>query len=71
MEEAELEELESCYDCRAVLSRSGEASYLVNDDLVLCFECAVRRGGLYDSRHDDWTVPPNVADLPDERRPHA
>lgn len=36
-------------------------------DAWLCFDCAVRRGGVYDSEEDRWTTAPNVADLPQER----
>jgi len=70
MHTQEFRELTDCCDCGAVIEAEAERPFTVSDDEVLCFECAVRRGGVYDAAEDRWTVAPDVADLPDERRPH-
>ena len=68
MEEEEFEDLEVCADCG--LSIAGSTSSFVFSDLgVLCFACALRRGGRYDGENDAWIVPPDLSGLPQEQRP--
>jgi hypothetical protein len=33
---------------------------------VLCWTCALARGGGYDADRDTWLVPAGLSDLPDE-----
>jgi hypothetical protein len=70
MHRSEARELVDCLDCGAAIAPERERAFAVGDDMYLCFECAVRRGGVYDEREDRWMVPPIVEDEPDERRPH-
>jgi hypothetical protein len=70
METDELEELVRCFDCGAMIAPGPDRAYAISDESFLCFECAERRGGRYDHDADEWIVAPNVADEPDERRPH-
>lgn len=60
----------TCLDCGAPIDLEGAGVYVIIDEDALCAECASRRGGVYDSGDDRWTIEPTVADLPDERRPH-
>ncbi len=71
MEQQEWEEMVPCADCGATISPNHDRAFAVSDELFLCFGCAERRGGTYDEGRDCWTVAPDVADEPDERRPHA
>lgn len=61
----------ACIDCGAELWPDVDRAFLCSSEIYLCFECAERRGGVYEADEDRWVVPPDVAGLPDERRPHA
>jgi hypothetical protein len=69
MDTGENEELTECCECGAEVVPAIDSAYVL-DGAVLCFDCAVRRGGDYDAEEERWTVAPRVSDLPDERRPH-
>ncbi len=69
MHSQEWNELLECCDCAATIE-PGTARAFALDGEVLCFECAIRRGGVYDEPHDRWLVAPKLEDEPDERRPH-
>jgi hypothetical protein len=64
-------ELVDCLDCGVTIVPSLDRAFRLSNEAFLCFECAERRGGAYDAEKDRWTMPPNVADETDERRPHA
>jgi hypothetical protein len=69
MEEEE-DDFVECIDCGdEVLPGAGRA-YSISPELVLCFDCAVARGGEYDERLDRWVKDPDLRGEPDERRPH-
>jgi hypothetical protein len=70
MHEQESNELSKCLDCGALIAPGSDRAFAISDDDFLCFDCAVRRGGVYDGDRDDWSVAPGLADEPDERRPH-
>ena len=53
----------ACADCGAPLAVALERGYPFGDERALCFDCAGRRGGVYDEVHDHWTQPPNLAGL--------
>lgn len=58
-----------CASCGEVISPATDGGFAYGTQGVLCWECAIRRGGSYDADQDRWTTPPDVSDLPDERRP--
>jgi hypothetical protein len=62
--------LTECFDCGARIDPALDRAFAMSTDAFLCFECARRRGGVYDSDADRWIVPPDVSDEADERRPH-
>ncbi len=64
------EETSSCIDCGAELWPDRDRAFPSGPETYLCFDCAERRGGVYDADEDRWTVPPDATGLPDERRPH-
>lgn len=59
----ELEDETSCADCGAVISRSLERGFAFGESGVICFACAERRGGAYDSDEDRWTRAPSLSGL--------
>jgi len=62
------EELTNCADCGAEISPATDRAFAVNDDVYICFECALKRGGVFDEKTDRWTSAPNVENIADERR---
>jgi hypothetical protein len=63
MHRSEAREFESCTECGAEVHVARDRTYALDADHVLCFACAVKRGGAYDERRDLWIEVPNVADL--------
>lgn len=68
MRRSETRELSVCADCGAETSPGRERGYAFGEDAVLCWACAVRRGGSYDETHDRWVEPPETGDLPRNER---
>jgi hypothetical protein len=64
------EDLVTCVDCGGAVWADVDRSFMYATDEVLCFECARRRGGVFDEHEDRWVVPPDVDGLDDDRRPH-
>jgi hypothetical protein len=62
LEEADVEE--PCADCGEIVLEGLSPIYNFGEGEVLCWKCAIRRGGKYDSERDNWVEPPNTADLP-------
>ena len=60
----------TCVDCGAELLPDVDRAFACAPDTYLCFECAERRGGVFDADEDRWTTAPNVVNVVDERRPH-
>lgn len=56
-------ELSVCADCGAEIAPGIDRAYTFGTAGVLCWECAVRRGGSYDGQHEVWSKPPRVDDL--------
>jgi hypothetical protein len=63
MHREEAERLSPCADCGAEIDPRVERAYAFGSAGVLCWECAVRRGGMYDGQRETWTTPPRVGDL--------
>ncbi len=61
----------ACLECDAPLDPEADRAFACSPDAFLCFACSERRGGVFDAAQDRWVVAPNVAGLPDERRPHS
>lgn len=57
-----------CTLCGESVKPATERAFAFGDEDVLCYACAVRRGGRYDDAEDRWTVPPKVADLQHEEQ---
>ena len=61
------DETDVCASCGTPIEERG---FTYGPSGALCFACARERGGVYDAERDRWEVEPDLADLPDERRPH-
>ncbi|MFO0564814.1 MAG: hypothetical protein U0263_04080 [Polyangiaceae bacterium] len=70
MHSSEWNELTPCADCGAEVAPGPDRAFLVNDEALLCFECATKRGGAWDAVHERWTKAPSLDGIPDPRRPH-
>jgi hypothetical protein len=67
----EADGLTECWACNVTISESSDPVFPFGEAGLLCFECAVQRGGAYDAKQERWLRPPDVTDLPDERRSEA
>lgn len=63
MHRSEASELAVCIECGGEIWPERDRAYLITDDDVLCFGCALKRGGAYDERKDRWTAPPDLTGL--------
>jgi hypothetical protein len=59
-----------CSECDASLWEDDDRAFSYAPRAYLCYECATRRGGVYDASADTWTTPPDVRSL-GRRRSHA
>ncbi len=57
------ENLMTCEECGGTVSPAGDRVFALGCEAVLCMECTLRRGGVYDETDDRWTVAPKVDDL--------
>lgn len=62
MHRSEAEGLEQCASCGAEVAAEDRV-FAISDEEVLCFECAIQRGGAFDDPHDRWSREPDVTDL--------
>ena len=63
MHRSEAVQLVRCEDCGVETAGEVDRAYLFGNEGVLCFSCAVRRGGVYDGRLERWDQAPDVTDL--------
>jgi len=63
MHRSELSEFVECSGCGADVSSGRDREFEFGESLVLCFDCAVRRGGSYDEARDRWSVVPTIDDI--------
>jgi hypothetical protein len=70
-EEEEFLEAIECAECGDLIEESSPF-FAYSERHILCFECAIRRGALYDVRRDVWTKGPSLeglSGLPEEWHP--
>ena len=53
---------ERCSGCSESIDETNER-YAFGDEVLLCWSCAVERGGIYDTEHECWVNEPEVRDL--------
>ncbi len=52
-----------CASCGTHITTSGDRVFPFGDANVLCYGCAVARGGVHDEDVDTWTTPPDLTDM--------
>jgi hypothetical protein len=52
-----------CADCSDELDPELDRGFAIGPEAVLCFRCAVARGGSWDESQERWTIEPEVGDL--------
>ncbi len=52
-----------CTGCGRPVVGGLQRAYGFGDDQLLCWDCAVARGGSFDAGEDRWAVAPRVEDL--------
>jgi len=57
-----------CSDCGQPLPLAAERCCSLSEITTLCWDCALRRGGIYDSDQDRWSVLPDAGDLEESAR---
>lgn len=67
MHRSEAEFIRPCADCGVPVEQE-ERVFGFGAEAVLCWKCALRRGGAYDSEEDRWTIAPSVTDLLERER---
>jgi len=60
---SETREYGTCSACGAEIDPGRERGYTFGADGLLCWACAIRRGGSWDAAHERWARPPRVDDL--------
>ncbi len=55
-----------CGLCGARISLASGRAFEFGAENVLCFDCALERGGRYDEARDVWEVSPDLSGLGDE-----
>jgi hypothetical protein len=57
MHREEVDELARCVECDSEVAPTDRI-FAIGDQSLLCYSCAVRRGGVYDERYDRWATEP-------------
>lgn len=55
--------LARCADCSEELDPALDRAFAIGPESVLCFRCAVARGGSWDEAQERWTIEPEFGDL--------
>lgn len=64
MHRSESEATSSCAVCGAAVAPGTDRAFVGPGERVLCFDCALARGGAWDDDEDRWVEAPSVAGLP-------
>jgi hypothetical protein len=63
MHTSESAQLSTCIECGAEVWAERDRAYSVTADDVLCYACALRRGGVYSEPEDRWVKVPDLTGL--------
>lgn len=64
MHRSEEPEHEPCVSCGRDVTAGTDRAYVVTDEEVLCFDCAVRLGGSWDEITGTWVHVPDLRGVP-------
>lgn len=65
MDEMETDQLARCADCGTEITVGIDRGFSSGADLVLCYDCAERRGGTWNEERGTWTSAPDLIGLSD------
>jgi len=65
MHRSEMEAMVPCAGCGTAIPDDSR-SFAFGETQLLCWECAIRRGGSFDAKEDRWITEPHTEDLPAE-----
>jgi hypothetical protein len=63
MRRSETSGLVACSDCGTSVDSGRDREFEFAGALVLCFDCALRRGGCFDEARDLWSHAPTIDDI--------
>jgi hypothetical protein len=63
----ESDERLACAACGSLIE-PADRTYPFGAEGVICFPCAIQRGGTYDDGNDRWTRNPDVSDVAEPER---
>jgi hypothetical protein len=63
MHRSEANTLLTCSDCGTEVRPGADRVFSFGERGVLCFDCALGRGGSYDETRDLWSTEPHLEDL--------
>ncbi|MDP3940485.1 MAG: hypothetical protein Q8R92_20405 [Deltaproteobacteria bacterium] len=62
MHRSEMEARVPCAGCGAAIADDSR-SFAFGENQLLCWGCALRRGGSFDAEEDQWSTDPRTDDL--------
>jgi hypothetical protein len=70
MDADELSKLCNCAVCHAGVSPQIDHVFELAPDALLCWDCAIRRGGRYDLIADRWVAAPDTSGIAGHEASH-
>jgi hypothetical protein len=67
MDIEEAEQTSVCIACGKSIDASTARAFAYGEGDLLCWSCALERGGVFDEDREDWVRPPDLKGLPDIR----
>ena len=71
MDIEEAEPIGVCVACGKSIAASTARAFAYGEGDLLCWSCALERGGVFDDEREDWVRAPDLGGLPDMRAPGA
>jgi hypothetical protein len=63
MHRSDEQELITCADCGQPFSVEQGRGFALEQEGGICFDCSVKRGGVYDGLYERWVTPPRMDGL--------
>jgi hypothetical protein len=63
MHREEYDEVVRCAGCGAEVQGSRDRCFAFGEDSLLCWDCAIARGGEYEPEIETWVRPPDMTGL--------
>jgi hypothetical protein len=66
----EEERVDVCDVCGEPVDTINERAYAFGDEGIVCWSCAIDRGGIWDVERECWSTEPDLEGVHDAREPH-